>query len=291
MSKNPPISKLLLEAIKEWVRDRAQGMAPALAYYELLCITPLIGFLLFFSFKVMGPKAVEEDVIPFLKNSLGPQMAKVVKFFFARESKVNMEDIYTISVLSALLFLWASKQYFEQIRRVVESTWNLNHDKIGLKAFFNRSFNALKIAIVSVLIFIFFIFLRSILPHPYIGKEDQILEVNFFVMNIAQWIMHLLLFTFLYVFYFTYIPPVKVNWKNTIPGAILGALLLIIGKEIMEVNYRERPEADVAESLIIVLLWFYYSNFAFIYSAEFTKLYVASRQNIDLRSLKFGEDV
>lgn len=284
------IPKFLWKAMREWVRDRAKGMAPALAYYQLLSIAPLIGFLLFFSKEILGEVAVRQDVVPVLKHSFTPQMTKVIIFLMSQTKHLSPEELSTISFLSGLLFVWSTKEYFGQINDMIETIWNKRTEKIGLKAVFLDTLGDLRIAIIAMGIMLFFVVLRSLLPHPFITQEGGVdPEASIFLVNLSQWIIQFLLTASLSIFYFTFIPPVKVYWKYVIPGAVLNALLLIIGREIMEAFFRQRLEADLAESLVMVLLWFYYQNLVLIYSAECTKLYVAGKQHIDLKNLKFDE--
>lgn len=281
--------RLLWEALKEWVRDRAKGMAPALAYYELLSAAPLIGFLLFISGKVFGLNVLLEDVIPLLKSTFTPQMVSVITFLLAYHEDMEPGELYTLSFLSALLLVWATKEYFGQVKQTIENTWNKRRDRFGFKWLLKRTLTDVKIALGAVLIMMVFLFIRTLLPHPFITQIGSGADDHLFLVHLVQWVTRFLLLVSLYIFYFTYIPPVKVNWKNTVPGAMLGALLFIIGREIMMAHFRERPGADVAESLVMVLLWLYYANLVFVYAAEFSKLYISRKQDVDWQNLKSDE--
>jgi hypothetical protein len=76
-----------------------------------------------------------------------------------------------------------------------------------------------------------------------------------------------------------------VYWKNAIPPALLGALYYVIGREIMRWHMYQNPDANMSESLLLVLVWFYYSNIAFVYASEFARLYISKKQNINYNDL------
>jgi membrane protein len=276
--------KLLVEAFKEWTRDRSGGLAASLAYFELLCVGPVVGFILFISDKILGQVYVYQEVLPMLKKIITPQLTKVIILLLSTEKGIKAQELTTISILSGLLLLWAGKEYFEQIKKTVETTWNKRRDKFGLKAKIKRTVKAFKIACMAVGIIILSVWIGSLLPHQ--SNEAGSEHANSAASTIAHWIAGIVIMGSLRIFYFTYIPPVKINWVYTIPGAILNAILFLIGREVMQAHFNNRPDADAAESVIMVLLWFYYSNLIFIYSSEFTRLYVTRKQNMDFINLK-----
>jgi membrane protein len=285
----PGIGKLLFVAYKEFVRDRADGLSAALAYYELLCVGPLVAFVIFFYGKIFGMKMLQNEVIPLLKSSFTPQLTKVIIFMISTDNGIDVQNLTALSLVSGLLLIWASQNYFDQVQDIVETSWNERREKYGIIEKIKRVVKALKITIVTVAIFLVFMGIRSLLPHRYIQAEGIVEDANLFLVKLGQWLTTFLLALCIRVFYFTYIPPVKVYWRNTIPGAILSGLLFIVGREIMMSHFDNRPDADIAESIVMVLLWFYYSGLTLVYSAEFTKLYVSHKQNINYKSLKFDE--
>lgn len=286
MKRLKNILKLLFEAFKDWVRNRAKVLAPSIAYYQLLSISPLVGFVIFISHKVLGPVHVKEEVIPLLKSIVSPQLTKVIVYFLSTKKHMELDDLYTIPLLSGLLLIWAGKGYFSSIKQIILLIYNQRQQSFGVMEKLKRDFSTVKIALVSVSIVVFFVFLRTWLPYPYTwGNASG--PVGSILVKVGEWSVGFLVVFTLRVFYFTYIPPVKVNWRYTLPGAALGAILFLIGREIMETHFSERPHADTAESILMVMLWFYYSGLVFIYSAEFTKLYVVQKQGIDIKNLHF----
>jgi membrane protein len=274
--------KLLFEAYKEWVRDKAKSMAAALAFYELLSIAPLTGFVIFISNKILGNARTQEDVIPLLKNWFTPQFVKVITFFLAQEKGLHDGELYTLSVLSGLALAYGAKEYFAQINDTMENVWNKWRVKFGIVKILKKMLEDMKIAAIAIFIITVFVFIRSLLPHPNITTETDYLSEKELIAHILQSIAALIFIFSLMLFFFIYIPPVKIRWTNAIPGAILTSALFILGREIMKFHMYKNPDPDIAESFIVVLLWLYYSNLAFVYGAEFNKVYIIRKQKINL---------
>jgi uncharacterized BrkB/YihY/UPF0761 family membrane protein len=289
MKKIPCTLRLFIDALLECIRDRAEGIASALAYFQLLGLAPLVGFLIYISVHILGIDKTKENVIPLLKNWFTAPFIKVITFLFENTQKMEVSELYTLSIVSGLLLAYATKNYFAQIKDVIEIVWNQKSEKTGIKEAIRRFFEDLRVVGVSVLIIIVFLFLRALLPHPYISNGENLNSETKIYILIIQSLAEFILFFALYMYYFIWLSPVKVYWKNAIPGALLGAFLYETGRVFLRIQMFDQPEIGFAESFLVILVWLYYVNFGFVYAAEFNKVYIARRQKIDLRSLKFEE--
>lgn len=278
------IIKLFFEAYKEWVRDRGQGLAAALAYYQVLMLGPLIAFLLFISQAILGYQTTINQTVPILKNWFTPPFVNLIIFLLKNIDHMEVEDLVKLSLIPALVLAYATKEYFGQIRDVVEITWNERREKYGFIEALKRLWEDLQILAVSIVIITIYLFLRVLLPHPFIG-EGNIFPENRILILIPQAALEFLLFFVLYMYYFISVPRFKIYWKNALPGAILGAVLYEIGRAFLRAYMYEHPVIEIAESFVVILVWLYYVNIAFVYAAEFNKLFVADKQKIDVSLL------
>src|SRR5688572_8503705 len=107
MNKIAGIVKLLIEAFKEFVRDKSASLASALAYTQLLAIGPLIGFIFYITGKIWGLDVLYQEVVPLLKNTFTPQLTKVITMMLTKKVDIHHQDITTLSIYSSILLLWA----------------------------------------------------------------------------------------------------------------------------------------------------------------------------------------
>lgn len=281
----PSIIKVFIEAFREWIRDQATLIAASMAYFQFLSFAPLIGYLIFISNKFFGHQKTTEEMLPVLKAWFSPQFVKVVIFFLARAGKNSIDDLYTLSIISGLALAYATKNFFEVIKNAVEYSWNKRREQSGFKGFLDRFFSDLKVMIGGIFIITVWILIRSALPHYFLDQPDDSFYLNFSA--VVEMIFEFIVLFTLFLFFFSSIPPIKFKWKLALPGAAVGAFLQVIGRLIMKFEMYKYPNADEAESLIVVLIWFYYSGLVFVYAAEFSKVYISRKLGINVQELKY----
>lgn len=287
VKKGESIIILLAEAFKESVRDQFQNIAGALAYYLFLSLAPLIGFSIYLSNKVLGHERTVEQVIPFLKAYFSPQFVKVIVFFLHKNRHVESDGLLTLSILAGIALVYSTKEYFGMVKDAIELTWNKRGDRFGVIPFFKRLIEDMSVALTAIAIIFIFIALGIIWPYSsYPAVTPGFWELV--VYYISSVTFEFFLFFTLFFFCFLFLPPVEVKAKNAVVPALIGALLQVSGREIMKVHTLNYPDSGLAESFLVVLLWFYYSSLAFIYSSEFAKVYISLRQNIDYTRLQFS---
>jgi len=283
--KKLPIPSMFIEAYKEWIRDNGKNIAASLAYYQFLSFAPLIGFCLFLSDKILGTQTTNNEVIPILQNYFSPQFVKVITFFLSKDKYSSVYDLYSLSILSGLALAYGANEYFGMIKNTIQISWNQRREKAGIIEALKRLKGDLQVASGSILILFLFILVRSVLPHPFITSETALTYHKNIFIHLTEDIFTCFMIFCLQLFYFIYIPPVKIHWRNALAPAFLGAIYFVIGREIMRWHMYQNPNANMSESLLVVLIWFYYSNVAFVYSAEFAKLFISNRQHIDYEQL------
>jgi membrane protein len=278
------IGAIFKEAFKEWIRNRSNSMAASIAYFEFFSLAPLTGMLIYLSFKILGDQRTYSDVIPLLKQWFAPQFVEVIKIMLIQNKDIDPNTLNALTILTALSLAWGAKEYFNQLKITIDVTWNKRRETFGFIHSLKGTLEVIKIGAWALAIMIFFLFLRALLPHMYLQSSEEDPIIIKLIQLFIQFLFILTLFTFL----FSYAPPVKVIWKNAVPGAVLGAIFIIGGREFIHFHFAESTNAGIAESFLVVMIWFFYSNMIFTFAAEFNKVYIACRQNIDLNSLTYN---
>lgn len=277
--KEMRFGKLLTETYKETVRDQYQNIASGLAFYLFLSIGPLIGFTIFLSDKIFGDEITTSKVIPFLRDFFSAQVVKVIIFFLQRNDKIESEGIYTLSILAGVALLFSTKEYFGMVKDSIELTWNIRGDKPGIKYLFYRMIEDMIVTVCAFGIIFVCIIIGYFLDTIFSGISKEVSSLLF----------EFILFFTLSYFCFLLLTPIKVHWKNALIPGIVGGLTQLAGREVMKIVTGNYQEAGIAESFLLVLFWFYYSSIAFIFTAEFAKIYISRKQGVALNSLLFKE--
>ncbi|MDZ4684985.1 MAG: YihY/virulence factor BrkB family protein, partial [Planctomycetaceae bacterium] len=96
------------------------------------------------------------------------------------------------------------------------------------------------------------------------------------VLQLTNVALSLVVTTLLFAFLFRRIPDVKITWSDVLPGAVLTALLFSLGKTLLGLYLASAGVGSAygaAGSLVVLLIWMYYSSQLFLFGAEFTQVY------------------
>lgn len=275
---------LLITAFEEWYMDRAPEMASAIAFFGFLAFAPMIGFVVFAGSHLVGEETFNEAFLPIITDFINPRFVEVVSTLLEGDLHMEQEDLYTLSLLGSLALILGTSEYYGLIKSTIESIWNLRREEFSLFAFFQRKYRTLLIALISLLIisagFMFTYLFQSLVL---MLQSDP---ARGFLFLLGSKFFSLLTFFSLALFLLVYIPPVKFPWKMAIPGALMAAVLHFIGRLILR-NYLLNSEEDgnTVETILLLLFWFFYSGQVFIFSAEFSKVYIAGKLDLDLKNL------
>jgi membrane protein len=100
------------------------------------------------------------------------------------------------------------------------------------------------------------------------------------ILEFINFVISFIIITLLFAFILKVLPDVQIKWKNTFVGAIITSLLFTIGKAVIGIYIGHSgvsSEYGAAASLIVLLLWVYYSSQILFFGAEFTKAYTLTR--------------
>lgn len=275
---------LLVVAFEEWYMDRAPEMASAIAFFGFLAFTPMIGFVVFAGSHLMGEETFNEAFMPIVTDFINPRFIEVVSTLLEGDLHMEQEDLYTLSLLGSLALVLGVSEYYGLIKSTIETIWNLRREEFSLFAFFQRKYKTLLIACISLLI-ISAGFMLTYLFQTLVSMLHPGTAGDFFIF-LGSKFFSLLTFFSLALFLLVYIPPMRFPWKMAIPGALLAAVLHLTGRLILR-NYLLNSEEDgnPVESILLLLFWFFYSGQVFIFSAEFSKVYIAGKLGLDLKNL------
>jgi membrane protein len=265
---NVEFLKLFPKAFKEWIHDRADGLAASIAYYQLLSIPPLVALIVLASSAIFGQQRSKEEMEPLISSFFHPQFVIAIKYMLRYTFHLEESKFYTITVLAIISLIHGTFSYFEQIKDSIETFWDKRTEEANIKARIKKKAEALFMTVVSFLLLLF----GFVAVHWFSGLEN----VLFFSI---EFITEFVVFFSLIMFLLVYCPPVKINWKEAFPGVTITTILYMMGRLGLKYVLRnhESSSEDVTATLLLYLVWAYYSSLIFLYGAEFTKLYIKKK--------------
>ncbi|MEI6948526.1 YihY/virulence factor BrkB family protein [Paraflavisolibacter sp. H34] len=263
--------------------DKVTKLSASLAYYTIFSLGPLLIVIIFLCSIFFGREAVEGTIYFQMESFVGKdaalQMQQIIK-----NAAVAGKGMVAATIGFVTLLIGATT-VFAEIQDSINSIWGLKpKPKTGwIKLLMNRLLS------FSVIISLGFLLLVSLALSALIDGLMRRLQIMFpDVAVVFVYIVNLLLTfgvtTLLFAIIFKVLPDAKIKWKDVLAGAIATSVLFMIGKLLISL-YISKAEVGstygTAGSLVILLVWVYYSSIILYFGAEFTKAY----------ALKFGSEI
>jgi uncharacterized BrkB/YihY/UPF0761 family membrane protein len=277
---------LLFLSLKELIKDKADVYAGGLAYFQFLSVTPLVGFIVYFFSHLYGEDKTREELLPILNFWFPKQFISVMKFLLSFEQDLQPNQLFTISWIAGLAMVWATRAYFAQVRDSIEGQWNSYKDEVGFKAALSRNWEDGRTTLISLLIMIAFVIFLALLPNLPQDPSLSPSPIAFYLIGIMRFIVGFMFLFTLLLYFFTNLPPQKIQWTDAVPGAMLGAILQVAGRQILKWHIAHNPTASIPESMIVMLAWFYYSGMVLLHASEFSKVYITNKRKLTLTNSK-----
>jgi membrane protein len=273
-----PIPALLKATFGAWLDDRAMSLAASLAFYTILSLAPLLVVAVSVAGLVFGESAARGEIAQQLRGLLGNDAGAAVESILSHAKEAHANVLGTIIGLVVLLF--GASGVFSELQDSMNAIWKVK-PRPGqalvtlVKARFFSFAMVLAVAflllvslLVSAALNVVGHFLSSELP----GGVALWMGVNFAV----SFAVVALLFSLI----FKVVPDARIRWRDVAYGGTFTALLFTIGKTLIGVYLGEAGVASpygAAGSLVVLVVWVYYSAQILFLGAEFTRVYAEYR--------------
>ncbi len=273
--KNP---KELLGVVKEtyhdWSEDKASRLAAALAYYTAFSVAPLLLLSITIAGAIFGREAAQGQVFGQLEGMLGAQAAESVQTAIANSQSTSGLSISAI--IGLLTLLWSASNVFAQLQEALNTIWEVAPDpKAGILATIKRRFFSM-----SMVLGIGFMLLVSLALSAGVaavsGLFSSILPGGAFFAQLFSFVLSFAVTTALFAAIYKVLPDVTVAWSDVWVGAAVTALLFSVGKLLIGLYLGQASIGSTfgaAGSLLVFLVWVYYSAQILFFGAEFTQVY------------------
>ncbi len=266
------IIRVLKESISEWLKDDASLLAAALAYYGLFSFVPLLILSLIFINSLFSYGFLDSQVVATSQDLVGQQMPEVAGELIDQAGDRAASFSFTLMSLGLLLF--GAAGLFVQTKRAFGIIWKIPDNAVPLLdtvISYLRSY--LLVALVAFMLLVTSLF--SALLMPAAKQIEEFMPIHLGLLRLLTFVVSFLFVTFLFAATYKTLIAVKLRWREVLPGSALAALLLAAGNFCIEayvglVNIGSAYGA--AGSLVVFLVWIYYSAQIFLFGAELIKV-------------------
>ena len=266
---------LLRGASGNFLEDDGLKLSASLSYYMIFSIAPLIIIVMGLAGVFLGPEAVQGKIYwqinGLVGNSTALQIQEIIK---------NIETTHNSvagTIVGIIVLLVGVTGIFTEIQHSINYIWSVRaKPKRGwIKILLNRLLS------FSLILSLGFILLVALLVDGLSDLLNDKIKLHFpnaslYVFKTLNLGTIFLSITSLFAIIFKVLPDAKIMWKDSFIGALMTAFLFMMGKWIIS-YYVGKLDVGLtygtAASIIILLLWVYYSSIILFFGAEFTRLY------------------
>jgi membrane protein len=266
------VPRLLKQTVRSWTAHNAPQMGAAIAYYTVFSLAPLLILAIGLAGSVFGEKAARGEIGELLQSSVGREVADAIQALL--DSAHNSSHGVVAAVLSIATMLFGASATFTQLQAALNAIWEVDAQRSGgwIGMIRERAFSFLTVLGTGILL------LASLLLSTSLSAMNQWLGLA--GVSSILWLWQLLYncfsFAVVSVFFamlYKLLPDVRILWREVWLGAAVTALLFTIGKYLLGLYLAHGGIASAfgaGGSIVLILLWVYYSAQIFLLGAEFT---------------------
>jgi membrane protein len=284
MSREPLIMKKLswLDILKKTFKglgeDDITFTSAALAYYTTFSLVPVIVISIFVAGLVLGEETVKAELINQFYRTFGHGSANQISTMITKTMNPKSSVLNQIIAVGVLFF--TASGVFGALQTGLNSIWHVKpKSNRGMLALIKDRF--LSFAMVLV---VSFLLLVSLVVTVLIAAATN--YINTYIAGgdilglILNYVLSTAIITVLFALLFKYLPDVNIKFADVWLGAFVTTLLFTLGKFLLGLYLKfsaTEDEFGAAGSLVLILVWVFYSAHIFFLGAEFTKAYATRK--------------
>ena len=268
------IWRLLKATFQEWQKDKASRIAAALAYYTIFSIAPLLVLAIAIAGAVFGQDTAREQIVSQLENLVGTKGAAPILVALENASQPGAGGI--ASLVSIGFLLLGASGVLAQLQDALNTVWNVQpRTNQGIWEFVRKRLLSFLMVLVVGFLLMLSLILSTVISALSKYRTD-FLPGSELIWENLDFIVSLGLTSFMFALLFKYVPDTNITWKDVGVGGTITALLFAFGKYLLGWYLSQGSMGSAygaAGSLIVFLVWIYYSAQIILLGAEFTQVY------------------
>lgn len=269
--------KTLRDLITNWGLHRCSAQSAALAFYTIFSLAPVLVIAITLAGVAFGEEAVRGQIFEEFEGLMGKDAALLVQEVLKSANRPASGKLPAI--IGVVTLLLGATAIFGQLQDALNNVWAVA-PKPGAAI---TTLLLKRLHSFALVIGIGFLLLVSLLLSAALSGFSRYLErvldlpVDF--LQIANFAVSFVIITLLFAMTYRILPDVKIAWRDVWLGSLLTSLLFVVGKTLIGLYLGRTGVASAygaAGSLVVILLWVYYSSLIFFFGAEFTRVH--SRQ-------------
>ncbi|HWP65047.1 MAG TPA: YihY/virulence factor BrkB family protein [Candidatus Limnocylindria bacterium] len=266
------------EVVTKWLADDALAQGAALAFYMLFSLAPLLVLAIAVAGLALGNDAVHARVLAEITSAVGPEAARSVEGMIARVRSPAAGIVATIA--SVFTMLLGASGVFGHLQAVLSRIFEAPPPPGGLKLLARRRLTAFAMVLAVGVLLVCTMLLTTVLD----ASRERLAWLVPALAPLLPWLdvaLSIAVAALAFALVFRMLPNVRLRWRELLLGGLATALLFAVGKTLIGIYLSRSSGASVfgaAASLVLLLLWIYYSAQILFLGAEVTAVLARRRR-------------
>ena len=269
---------ILKRTYADWKDDNASRLAASLAYYTIFSLAPLLVIAIAVAGFVWSHDAVEAQVMSQVRGLVGTEGARFVGDLISSAS--NPAEGILATIIGIITLLFGALGVFNELHTALNVIWEVEEEKsegfLGAvkKAIFDRFLSFTMVLGIGFLLLVSLVVSAGLsATQEYVGSRVTVPE---FLLQLLNLVISIGVGTLLFAMIYKFLPDIEIAWRSVWLGAFVTAVLFALGKLLIGLylgNSAIASSFGAAGSLVLLLVWVYYSAQILFFGAEFTQAY------------------
>lgn len=279
--------KTLKEIVSNWGVHRCSAQSAALAFYTIFSLAPILVVVIALAGMFFGEEAVRGQIFSEFQGLMGRDSALLIQDVLKSAARPSSGSLP--AVIGVVTLLLGATAVFGQLQDALNTVWAVAPKPgAALTTLLRKRLHSF-----ALVVGLGFLLLVSLVLSAALSGFSSYLERVFAfpvdLLEIANFVVSFVAITLLFAMMYRILPDVRLAWRDVWLGSILTSLLFMVGKTLISLYLGRTSVASAygaAGSLVVILLWVYYSSLIFFFGAELTRVH--SRQFRTLRQPEEG---
>lgn len=274
------MKRVLKQTFDSWFEHRMPRHGAALAFYTLFAFVPIVFATVFTAGRFLGEEYVREETVEIVREFIGPAAAQTLKQALGNWKSPALTWGPGLIALGSLVF--AATAFFVQLHDSLNIVWRVTrHRSAVVFSIYRRALSFAMVLISGIVLLALFAVNAGLGAFHVLLSEHFALPVRMYeLLNLG---VGLVVMAILLTALFHFVPDARVRWRDAAVGGLTTAFMFTVGKWLMGEYLRLADLASAygaAGSLVLTLIWVYYSSLIILLGAEFTYAYSNNRRSV-----------
>jgi membrane protein len=270
------IWKFIVTVFDQWMEDKCPKLGAALSFYTIFSLSPLLVIAISVAGFIFGENAARGEIVYQIKDLVGQEGAEVVQTAL-RNTQYSDEGIIAV-IISAVTLIVGSTVVFVELQESLNMIWKVKAKpgRSFIKGFLVDRFQSFAMVVGTGFLLLVSLIISALLAGLNKYLSTTFFDIPFYIFDLIDIVVSLGVIFILFMAIFKVLPDLDIKWKDVWLGALVTALLFVFGKYLIGLylgNSSLSSTYGAAGSLVVLLLWIYYSAQILFLGAEFTYVY------------------